>query len=165
MEYICNQLTSMELSNSNRGPQQIYNDNSNASGNPYVEHQELTMAYDYVAIKTNYTSRIININKFFNETINNNILQYNRQDQLLYLQDNGFKMFGNVSECEYIHSIIKTDGVIVLKDLYFSDVMKVINYLEELKYCSFCSVEHITKMQLFKKDKKIILLVEIDTEN
>ena len=149
MDYICEQLTTMELNN-----------------NPYIEHQELTMAYDYVAIKTNYTARIITVNPLFNDTINDKILQHNnRHDHLLYLQDNGFKMYGNVSECEYVNSIIKTDGVVVLKDLYFSDIMKVINYLEELHYCSFCSVENITKMHQYKKDKKIMLVVEIDTEN
>ncbi len=147
MEDICSQLTSVQLSHDS-----------------HVEHINFTMSYDYVAIQTNHTSHIININPHFDNDINKNVLHYNRLDQLLYLEDNGYKYYGDVNECHYVNSIIKTSGVIVLKDLFFSDVMKIINYLEVINFCSFCSVEYIKSMQLFKKDGRNILLVCIDTE-
>jgi hypothetical protein len=151
----------------------------------------LLIDYDYVIIDTKYTSRIpsrINkksqnpqdsndkekVTKVFNEIIGSkHNKKYNGINHLVCIVDklwgknsNDFILYGDMSDYNFVKSVIDIDGIILLKNINLTNVYNLINILnEKYKYCAFCSIDNIYELNLYETDNKTILHVNVDCES
>lgn len=144
--------------------------------------ESLLIDYDYVIIQTNYTSRISQ--KFGKKTsliINNMISCYSDKENeetkshLVCIVDklwgtknnNEFTLYGQMEDYQFVKSVIDVDGILLLKNINLNNVYNIVNNFNNSKYkfCAFCSIDNIYKLDLYEKDNKKILYVSVDTES
>lgn len=132
---------------------------------------------DYVILDTNYTSRIVE--KFGDDTedlIYSFLFdEINYDEHLVCIKDelwgkyNGhsYTLYGKQEEVDFVESVKKANGYILLKDVDLNQVYKLVDGLGEPEnsYCAFCGKEYITDIDLYFKDNKRILYVSVDTES
>jgi hypothetical protein len=143
----------------------------------------LLVNYDYVIIQTGYTSRISR--KFGTKTasvINKIILPFSdeephsdKENHLVCIVDklwgtqtnNEFTLYGKIEDYQFVKSFIDIDGILLFKNINLNHVYKIINKFNTSKYkfCEFCSIENIYKLNVYEKDNKKILHVCVDTES
>ncbi len=79
-----------------------------------------------------------------------------------------FVLYGDKEDYDFVNSIVKADGYILLKNVNMQSVHSLIEYFSEERnqFCSSCSVSGIYEMDLYTTiDNKTILFVAVDTES
>ena len=121
--------------------------------------------FEYLAVNTGYTFRLLNKVKKINEELENLELE-----GVLYIEDSiwGKGVYelekDKSDEIACVRGILgdMSDGAIVMKCSQLNDAFCIIQYLMEFNYCGSFQFTSLIRMEI--RDKKV-LLIEFDCES
>lgn len=140
--------------------------------------------YDYMILETGYTSRIPEQlgNKLVVKKINS-VIKYgfndgetHKNNHLVCIKDDlwgkynncAFVLYGKKEDFDFVNSIVKTDGYVLLKNVDVKSMFSLIDYFNEEinRYCTGCCSSHVYTMDLHTTiDNKTILHVKVHAES
>lgn len=146
--------------------------------NKILNNYDLSENYDFIILKTGYTSRIPRYLNDFQKKINNvlesgcDYLWMTGDNHIVCIKDNlwggsnNFILCDDQKDYDFVKSITDEDGIVLLKNVSIQQTLDLIEYFgTTVRFCSFCGIEHIYEMTIYEKDAKKVLLIIVDTES
>lgn len=131
--------------------------------------------YDFAILDSGYTSRIarrvlnneLDLQKYITKAIDSN-----KKDHVVYIKDtiwgnkeNSFLLLGSQEDADWVRSVVDKDGVIVLKDVSWSDIKKAVYCLEKLDFCVYYNMGEMYDLEVYTFQGKKIICVHIDASS
>ncbi len=129
-------------------------------------------SYDFVVLESGYTSHIAwqKPLKDLQQYILEHLYGYGKDNQpVVYIKDTvwgnsktSFSLLGKQEDADFVQSVLDRDGVIVLKNMSWCDLMCAVEALEKLEFCAHFNISEMYKIQFITYKNKTIFYAKIN---